>query len=195
MKTIAWDVDDTLNELTCIWLERWWTVKQGHPELEYDRLTENPPNRILGVELSVYRESLDEFRMSADFRFVSPRQKVMDWFLENGNKAHHLALTATPLSVAPISAAWVMLHFGRWIRSYNLLPSPRPDLPVPEYDKDKADFLDRIGHVDILVEDNPINAARAEKSGYEVVGIPQPWNSYKGDLEDALERLTSLIEG
>ena len=45
MLTLAWDVDDVLNDLMQVWLEEAWLP--AHPEcnVTYRDLTSNPPHR------------------------------------------------------------------------------------------------------------------------------------------------------
>ncbi len=195
MKTIAWDVDDTLNDFTRVWLNDWWLPGQKETVLHYRQLVENPPSRLLGIAEAEYLASLDSFRLSQAFDKVQPLGQVLRWFQEHGMKSRHIALTATPMVAAPISAAWVMKHFGLWIRSYHVIPSERQGYAVPGYDRDKTEFLKWFGKVDVLVEDNQSNIKSARQAGYQVVGIPQPWNEIKGDVEDALSLLSSHIEG
>lgn len=195
MKTIAWDIDDTLNDFTFIWLNDWWLPQQGKIALDYSQLTENPPSRLLGIRDPEYLASLDSFRISKAAGKVKPLDQVLDWFQKYGEKTRHIALTATPMIAAPISAAWVMKHFGQWIRSYNVIPSMRPGQHIRIYDQSKTEFLDWFGKVDILVEDNKANLESAKNAGYITIGIPQPWNDIQGSLEDALTQLATYIEG
>jgi hypothetical protein len=195
MKTIAWDVDDTLNDFTHVWFHDWWLPRQSKVAMEYSQLTENPPSRVLGISDSEYLASLDSFRITETTGKVKPLDQVLDWFQKYGEKTRHIALTATPMIAAPISAAWVMRHFGQWIRSYNVIPSMRSGQHVPVYDRSKTEFLSWFGKVDILVEDNKTNLESAKNAGYITIGIPQPWNNIQGSLEDALSQLTAYIEG
>ncbi len=193
MKTIAWDVDDTLNNLTRSWFEDWWLPNQPGAITKYSQLSENPPSRLLGIENEEYLASLDAFRLSDAMAKVSPIPEVLSWFHEHGEKARHIAVTSTPLLAASLSAAWVMKHFGCWIRSYNILPSARANNPAPVYDKDKISFLLWLGKVDILVEDNLLNLQSARKAGFQTVEIPQPWNQSALEIEEALKQLTHYI--
>jgi hypothetical protein len=195
MKTIAWDVDDTLNDFTRLWFNNWWLPMQENVTLNYSQLIENPPNRLLNISKSEYLASIDSFRVAEMAVNVKPLRQVFNWFQKHGEKARHIALTAIPLVNAPISAAWVMKYFGRWIRSYNVIPSVRADYHVPVYDRSKIEFLNWFGNVDILVEDNEANLVSARNAGYITLGIPQPWNSIKGSLAGTLSQLTAYVEG
>ncbi|MFB0525749.1 MAG: hypothetical protein ACETVZ_09405 [Phycisphaerae bacterium] len=193
MKTIIWDVDDVLNDLMQTWLERWWLPSHPHCSINYDQISKNPPHDLLGASKSEYLASLDEFRLSEIAKEVVPVPEVLAWFHAYGDNFRHLALTATPLGSAPGSAAWVMRHFSRWIRSFHVVPSPRQGEQIPLYDKTKEDFLRWWGKVDILVDDSPMNAALAEAIGIQAVLIPRPWNQSRLTLTEALGVLTKLI--
>ncbi len=193
MKTVAWDVDDTLNRLMQVWFEDWCNQGTNKQLIEYDQLIENPPFRILGISEDEYQASLDIFRLSEAYKKLMPVSEIKSWFVENGDRARHIALTAVPILAAPYSAAWVLKHFSRWIRSFNVVPSPRKSDPVPIYDQTKIAFILWVGKVDILVDDNPSVLQDAREVGIETVMIPQPWNESKLDLTQALQRLTQLI--
>lgn len=195
MKTIAWDVDDTLNNFMRIWLTHWRTYADKSKIVDYSQLIENPPGRILGIEHAKYLESIDSFRLSKEYELVTPLDPVLSWFKTHGHKARHIVVTAVPIFAAPASAAWVMQHFGTWIRSYNVIPSWRTDFQIPVYFQNKTEFLSWFGNVDILVEDNVDNLISAQSAGFDVVGIPQPWNKIEDDLESALEKIKIYIEG
>jgi len=193
MLTIAWDVDDVLNSLTREWLEWWRSTAAADAVPDYAALVENPPGALLGLAPDEYLASLDAFRLSERGRSLPPDPKVLEWFERYGARCRHIALTSTPLSYAPYSAEWVMRYFGRWIRSYNLVPSPRRGVDAPEYDATKAGLLAHFGPVDILVDDSPANLRDAEATGVRVVAYPQPWNS-ADDPDSVLVSLTRMIE-
>ena len=194
MKTIVWDIDDVLNDLMRIWLERWW--KPSHPDCKigYDQISQNPPHELLGVSKSEYLASLDDFRLSQIAREMTPVPELLAWFREYGDRFRHVALTATALHTASSSAVWIMHHFGRWIRSFHVIPSPRQDESIPVYDQSKVDFLRWWGKGDVLVEDNPLNAASVEILAIRSILIKRPWNQSRLTLVEALDMLTSLIE-
>ncbi len=170
MKTIVWDVDDVLNSLTRTWLET-----QPDCALTFAGLTENPPHRLLGISREAYLRSLDEFRLSR-FAALEPAVPVRRWFEAHGHQFRHVALTATPLETAPLSAAWVMRHFGRWIRTFAVAPSPRPDDPGPVIDPSKAGYLRWWGRADVLIDDNPAHVSAARTLGITGLLAAQPWN-------------------
>ncbi|MFC1957444.1 hypothetical protein ACFLX0_01310 [Chloroflexota bacterium] len=191
MKTIAWDVDDVLNDLMRTWLERFWMPAHPDCPIGYEQVSENPPHSLLGVSLPEYQASLDDFRLSESAKEMPPVPEVLAWFQRHGVSFRHMALTATPLSTAPTSAAWVMRHFGRWIRSFHVVPSPRQGEHLPAYDQSKEDFLRRWHEVDILVDDNPLSVAVAQALGIQTILWPRPWNQSRLTLAEALAALTA----
>lgn len=187
LKTIAWDIDDVLNDLTEAWFEHAW--KPEHPtSLRFDKLTENPPHRILGVSLADYLASLDAFRASA-FESLPVRPGVLQWFENYGASFRHIALTATPFASAPLSAAWVLRNLGRWIRVVGFIPSPRPDDLPPRYDETKGAFLEWWGKADYFVDDRPDNCAGAQAAGITTFLAPRPWNDA---TENPLTKLAAV---
>lgn len=194
MKTIIWDVDDVLNDLMRDWFVRSWLPSHPGALPAYPGISENPPDRILGCERADYLRSLDEFRQT-DFAGLSPDPDVAKWFGSHGHLCRHLALTAVPLSAAPASAAWVLQHFGRWIRSFNVVPSPREnDGSPPAYFKTKKDFLGWLGQPDvILVDDSEAHISEARSIGITGFLMPRPWNSNPETIPQTLDRLTSLL--
>ncbi len=193
MLTIAWDVDDILNNLMEGWLEQKW--KQEHPQcnLTYADIKENGPQHLLGISLQDYLNSLDEFRQSSAFSSMEPNPLIMDWFEQHGSKARHLVITAVPLSCAHISAEWVIRHFGKWIRTFHFVPSFREGVELPDYDPRKVDFLQWIKKVDVLVEDNEKNATEAVEAGTQGLLVDRPWNSSTQSMKDVLADLTALV--
>jgi len=192
--TIAWDVDDVLNDLMRAWLEQWWLPQHADCTARYADLTENPPHRRLGIGRQEYLEALDAFRLSPLAQEMAPAAEVVAWFEEHGATARHLALTAAPLRTAHLSAAWVLRHFGRWIRSFHVIPSPRPGVEAPTYDQTKAEFLRWWGKVDLLVDDHPAHVAAAQQIGIRAVLWPQPWNNARATVAQALAVVTATAQ-
>ncbi len=194
MLTIAWDVDDVLNDLMYLWFEYQWLP--GHPEcaLKYRDIIKNPPHRLLGVSINDYEDSLDTFRLSNLFQEMEPVPEVKNWFTEYGHLARHIALTAVPLCAASVSASWVFKHFGVWIRTFHFVPSKRKGQDIPEYDASKGSFFRWLGKVDILIDDNELNIKDAEDAGVKGILMPRYWNSNKSNIKDTLEHLTELIK-
>ena len=188
MKTIIWDVDDVLNDLMREWLEKHWLFLHPECKIQYDDLTENPPHNILGITIEDYRKSLDDFRGNRGSEML-PVPDVYDWFKSSGSKFRHIALTAVPLSLAHISAAWVYKYFGTWIRSFNIVPSPRSTDPQFDYDQTKKEYLMWLKKGDIFVDDNLINIAGAKDLGIEAVIMPRPWNKTYGSIREMLRLL------
>jgi hypothetical protein len=191
--TIAWDVDDVLNDLMYAWFHQSW--QQLHPEsqLQYSDLITNPPHQLLGVGLPEYLDTLDRFRLDGSFQQLQPRSELLVWFKQWGNQFRHIALTATPITVAPISAAWVTAHFGEWIRCFGFVPSYRVGESLPIYDQNKGDFLEWWGKADILIDDSPSNIVAAEAVGVKTILMPQPWNQSQLTTAATLDLLVSLL--
>ena len=192
MKTVVWDVDDVLNDLMRNWFSNAW--RPAHPEcvLSYDEIRENPPHRVLGVPLQTYLDSLDAFRATEGPK-LEPVGEVLEWFRAHGHKARHMALTAVPLRAADISAAWVLRHFGKWIRSFNVIPSPRLDETLPAYDQSKRDFLSWSRRGDIMVDDNVTTINDIQSSGIQTVLWSRPWNGNARSTAEHLHLMTRLI--
>ena len=193
MITIAWDIDDVLNDLMNSWFVSRWLPDHQQCRVRYEGLSENPPHRLLGAELNEYLTSLDSFRLSGLYPAMEPLPEVMEWFSLHGEKARHIALTAVPLHASHVSSEWVFRHFGRWIRSFHFVPSKREGMEAPESDKNKGDFLKRTGNIDILVDDNEGNIRDAEAAGVKGILFPRPWNSSRSEMKDVLEKLTELV--
>ncbi len=49
MKTIVWDIDDVLNDLTRAWFETAWLPAHRECRLTYEELKVNPPHELLGT--------------------------------------------------------------------------------------------------------------------------------------------------
>ena len=192
MKTVVWDVDDVLNDLMREWFTRKWLPSRSGSNIQYIDLTENPPHRLLGITLGEYLESLDEFRHS-DLGKLQPVPEALAWFEKHGAQCRHIALTSVPLHAAHISAGWVMRHFGRWIRSFNIVPSPRDDDCAASYDKTKEDFLGWWGKADIIVDDSEFNISTAQELGITGVMMPRPWNRSAEEIGGTFDRLAQLI--
>jgi len=186
VKTIAWDVDDVLNDLMLTWFKEKWQPDHPACKINYENISENPPNRLLNTDIEEYSRSLDEFRLSGKYEQMAPIKEVLGWFRENGNNFRHIALTAVPLSAAHLSAQWVIRNFGPWIRTFHFVPSKRAGEQIPQYDNDKGDYLKWIQKVDLLVEDNSDNVSLAKNAGVKGIVIPRPWNKNKMTLKEAL---------
>src|SRR5258708_13968189 len=117
MRTIVWDVDDVLNNLTEFWLAGW---RGTHPEaiLDYPSISKNPPHDLLSISFETYLESLDRIRSSVEaHEKLTANPLIKEWLSRHGHRYRHMALTARPGHAAGPAAAWVLRHFGAWIRS------------------------------------------------------------------------------
>ncbi len=193
MVTIAWDVDDVLNDMMNEWFAAKWKTEHPECKITYEVLSENPPYRILEVPKEDYLESLDAFRTDSSYKQMIPVCSVKEWFIHHGLKFRHVALTAVPFFSAGESAKWVLTHFGEWIRTYHFVPSYRVTCKIPAYDQTKQEFLKWVQQVDYLVDDNENNIKGAESVGVKGILFPRPWNSAKNKpIETILTFLSSL---
>lgn len=193
MITIAWDVDDVLNDLMRCWLVKKWLPE--HPDCKacFEQITQNTPEHIIKSTKEEYRLSLDAFRLSGAYLQLEPNPEILAWFEEFGDKARHIALTSVPLKGAHISADWVMQNFGKWIRSFNFVPSPRKGELVPEYDHSKADYLRWLNKIDVLVEDSEENIREAKELGIRGILVAKPWNKSGLSVRAALAEINKLL--
>ena len=194
MKTIAWDIDDVLNDLMDVWLVSKWLPEHPGCKVGFEQIAQNTPEIILNTTREDYFNSLDSFRLAKAYSQLKPNLEVLAWFETFGGKARHIALTSVPVFAAHVSADWVMRHFGKWIRSFNFVPSPRgTNEKIPDYDKSKADYLKWMNKVDLLVEDSEVNIREAESLGIKGILIGRPWNKSKLSVADALLQINKLL--
>ena len=194
MLTIAWDVDDVLNNLMHDWFKIEWLPKHPECSISYNEIKKNPPHEILAVTEKEYLKSLDFFRLSNFGQHLDPVPEVLEWFEDCGHDYHHIALTATPLHAAPFSAKWVLKHFGKWIRSFNFVPSRRDEYSIINFHKTKKDFLLWWGKTDIFLDDNPTNILAVRSIGIKTLLLPRPWNKSKLSISQTLKTLANLSQ-
>ena len=192
--SVVWDVDDVLNDLMAAWIERVWVPEHPDRPVEYADLRANPPHELLGIECGAYLASLDDFRTGEGYAAMAPNPRVVAWLEANGERCHHVALTATAFRAAPSTSAWVLRHFGRWIREFAFVPADRQGEDLPSYDADKGTWLARLAGPAVLVDDSLANLSDARAGGAGVVRWPQPWNG--GGLPgEALAELDRWLAG
>lgn len=192
MKTIVWDVDDVLNNLTKEWLEREWAPNHPRCKINYESITKNPPHDLLGTTKEKYLFSLDKFRFSK-YSQLKPIPEVLDWFKEYGDKCRHFALTSTPLATAPISAEWTIRNYGNWIRTFSFIPSKRINKGSITYDRKKSEYLQYFSEAEIFVDDSMKNSQSVAEVGLINLIFPRPWNNSNKTITETLNRLTELI--
>ena len=190
MLTIAWDIDDVLNQLMRDWFSQDWLPLNPDCKLSYLDLKQNPPDAVLGIIRAEYLSSLDSFRISKRAHDLRPNLEIVKWLDSFGADYRHIALTVRPLESTPHAAEWVFRHFGKYIRSFAVVPS-RPESNIPIYDRDKGEFLRWFGKADVLVDDNEENVCAAESLGIRGVLFPQPWNRAVGSVQQTLDSINS----
>ncbi len=193
MITIAWDVDDILNNLMYHWLTEKWLPEHPKCKVSFEQIIQNTPEQIIKSTLEEYKASLDSFRLSKAYFQMQPEPQILIWFKEHGDKARHIALTAVPVRAAHVSADWVIRNFGKWIRSFNFVPSPRVNEQVPDYGHTKTDYLKWLNKIDVLIEDNEKNIREAEELGIKGILVKKPWNKGRLLLKDALAEINQLL--
>jgi hypothetical protein len=120
--------------------------------------------------------------------------EVLEWFAAHGDRGHHIALSAPPESFAHMSAAWVIKHFGRWIRTFAFVPARRGRPEVADPRVAKRDYLQWLGRGDVFLDDREGNVDAARGLGLAGIVVPQPWNaSSHGSFHAALDELTAVL--
>jgi len=191
--TVVWDVDDVLNDLMATWLAQIWAPSHQNRAVAYADVRENPPHELLGIGLGEYLASLDAFRTGDGYAALAPNPRIVRWLEVNGGRCHHVALTATAFRAAPFTAAWVLGHFGRWIREFAFVPAARSGEDLPRFDRDKGEWIARRSGAVALVDDSPANLAAAAAVGAGTVRWPQPWNGDPAGPEDPLAELDGWL--
>ncbi len=190
MLTIAWDVDDVLNNLAYEWLN--YFCKKYNKKISYEDLVINPPCEIIGVSREEYSASLDEFRLSEAALNMEPDKNILCWMEKSGNKFHHIALSATSAQTARNGAYWVMKNFYKYIHSYNIVPSYRANDKVLRPFQNKGEFIESLKFVDVLVDDNEHNIKDAVSAGAQGFLVKRPWNKGGLEIPEILEKLERL---
>jgi len=186
MKTIAWDIDDVLNNFMRYWFESEWLPNHKNCSLKYEDITKNPPYKLLGVSKDVYLKSLDNFRILKKAKEMKPVNEVIVWFNKFGKYFRHIAITERPINSIPEIAHWLFNYFGRWIRTFHFIPSPRSNENIIRYESNKSNYFVWLGKVDIFVDDNNENVNNAKDLGINGILIPRPWNNCNLTIKEAL---------
>jgi phosphoglycolate phosphatase-like HAD superfamily hydrolase len=180
VKTIIWDVDDTLNDLMRAW---------SRGKIRYPLISENPPHRLLGLTKTGYLSSLDRFRLSGAYARLKPLPEALRWFRKHGHRYRHVALSAVPRKAAHVSAEWVLRNFGTWIDTFAFVPSHRAGERRLVGPGSKQQFVKQLGLRGIFVDDNPVAIAQMRTLGCKCILVPRPWNRGVGSLQEAFEKI------
>jgi hypothetical protein len=188
---IIWDLDDTLNELMKEWLVwRSSDAPVNATAVDFASIRENPPHRLLHMDLRDYLASLDRFRNSSAAREMRPVQLVAEWFEKHGFAFEHHVVTARPVATVPAAAEWVFRHFGRWVRHFHFTPARRANEDVPDSGASKRDIISQFSRADFFVDDSADNLEAARGLVGQVLLVPQPWNGGGGTIAEVLDALT-----
>ena len=191
MRTIVWDVDDVLNNLLEYWMAGW---QAKHPEtaIDYESISQNPPHELFSISFETYLESLDLIRGSVNaHEKLTPNPLIREWLTIHGHRYRHFALTARPAHTAGPAAAWVLNHFGAWIRSVAFVPLRMPS-HWPTYDLKKVEYIEWLDHDVILIDDSTTNVMEVTEKGLKAVLFPQPWNNSTQSVSELLTELAQF---
>jgi hypothetical protein len=188
MKTIIWDIDDVLNDSTRTWLEKCWLPTHPECTIKFEDLTENPPHRLLGIPKEEYLASLDAFRLSPQAQAMVPDQQLIDWFINNGYRFRHIALTARSRKTVSTAIDWMLRYFGEWFQTFSFIPAARSGESQGHPDNHKTDFLSWLGRAYYFIDDNTENVNAARQLGITAFLSACPWNCGGLSLGTILEK-------
>jgi FMN phosphatase YigB (HAD superfamily) len=186
VETIAWDIDDVLNDLTKAWFELAWLPRHPDCPLVYQDLEVNPPHELLGITKEEYLSSLDQFRLSPAAASLAPDSALVGWFLEYGDQYRHVALTARPKETVYPALRWLLHHFGAWFQTFAFVPAERPGQSSRQPDRNKGEYLAWLGKADFFIDDNTENCLAARELGISTFLVAQPWNRSNLTMSDIL---------
>lgn len=190
MKTICWDVDNVLNNLIEEWLIYYKYVNLGkYDHIKFNQLLHYNLYNSLNITEKEFIESLDYFTINY-YKTLKPNKVILNWFTLYGHLTHNIVLTAFPLRYIEISAQWVLKYYGQWIRSYAFTPLEiREDTII--YDKTKSDYINRMGNIDIFIEDSEKNILNSQATNNLI--LKRPWNNSEMDEIRLLKEINNLI--
>ena len=189
---IIWDIDDVLNNLMDSWLTAWQQEANNYA-IKFFELTENPPHKIMGIDLETYYKLLDTFRNSEKAKEMKPNQSLLNWFCKYGSHHDHIALTARPLNTMSNQAWWTYQNFGKWIHTLAVVPSLRDTANNLKF-RNKAEYIAWFNKGDIFVDDNTENVKAVAKLGLNSFLFPQPWNQNNQSEAEFIEKFTKELQ-
>lgn len=186
---ILWDIDDTLNRQIEIFMEH-SPLAAGK---EYRDIKLKPQYLSFGCSREEYLAELDRCRR--EFIYDSePRPEMLEFFREYGGSFRSLTLSAVPITIAPLSAAWVFRHFGQWIQGTIYVPSKRSSVQIVSHSfNTKAEAVTALNGV--LVDDTADHLDLTREAGGRAYCFPAPWNENADmPISDFLQRLIDELE-
>lgn len=167
---ILWDIDDTLNRQIEIFMEH-SPLAAGK---EYREINLKPQYLSFGCTREEYLDDLDRCRR--EFIYDSePRPEMVEFFREYGHSFRSLTLSAVPITIAPLSAAWVYRHFGQWIQGTIYVPSKRSRVQILSHSfNSKAEAVTALNG--LLVDDTADHVESTREAGGRALYFPAPWN-------------------
>ena len=146
-------------------------------------------HKILKISRKEYLNSLDKFR-EEKYLSLQPRQEILEWFKQYGNKFYHIVLTSVSRKCAEKSVFWIIKYFGDWIQSVNFVYSEREDDNSIKYFNNKSEWIEWFGKVDYFIDDNEKSLKEAKILNPSLITFcpKQLWNSGE-DIEDILDKL------
>jgi len=186
---LLWDIDDTLNRQIEIFME--------HSPLgagkAYRDVVRNPQYLALGCSKEEYLPELDRCRR--EFLYNSePRPEMLEFFREYGHTFRSMTLSSVPITLAPLSAAWLLRHFGAWIQGTLYVPSERKNVQIFSHTfRSKAEAVTALNG--ILIDDTEDHVIESRAAGGRAFCFPAPWNSAAGlSISDFLKQLIDELE-
>ena len=182
---IVWDFDDVLFPLTEAWLKASGRTMQSRI-VQYEQFTENPPNKIMGIPLSEYLESLDAFRLSPEAQTIEPKKVILNWFAIYGSAYRNEVLTARPLHTVTAAKSWLAIHFPNYFQGFGVVPAARPGVDISGYPQTKRAFLEAEGlKPQFFIDDSNSNISDvALMPEVHTILYPAPWNrAHGGNLD------------
>lgn len=187
MKTIIWDVDDTLNNFRFDWfLHNKEELKKIDHDISYDYFNIKNPYNILNDNKDTFIKSLKDFKNYNHFK-ITVNKEIYNWFYKYGKNYNHIILTKCSKDYFEFAVNFVNKYFGKWIQSYNYISGNKKD-NLNEF-LTKAEFIKKyFKEIKYFIDDSEKNCKQVEELGIKTFCPKQPWNNGM-DIKDILEEL------